>query len=282
MTISESRDTSLVVSALEGAVLGFSEAAINHPLWAVKTLVQEGKPLLCTPPVYYRGFYIHCISSIPLDIIQLTTTRVFFEKVLPKEIEPSQRKIIAGFIGGALSAFVSCPAEMVMTQELKGLGFLDACKLIVGRNLKEVEILKKQTVLQASTLILSSGKTHRFFTGLIPTIGRDGIFSAGAYGILPLLYEECKKQELSSWTAAPIAGIGSGILTTFLSQGFDTVKTHMQAASNPLSMKATFKKLEMKDLLKGFEWRCARVCSAVGILGNLNIHLEKMLHLKTD
>jgi hypothetical protein len=281
MTISESRDTSLLISSCEGAFLGFTEAAINHPLWTVKTLVQEGKPLSRNLNVYYRGFYVHCISSMPLDIIQVTATRVFFEKILSDKIDPPQRRILAGFIGGTLSAFVSCPAEMVMTQQLEGQSFLDACKLVVGQGPKEVELLKKQSILQTSKLVLYSGKTHRFFTALLPTIGREGLFSAGAYGVLPLIYDECKKQGLPSWIAAPTAGVGSGILTTFLSQGFDTIKTHMQSAKDPMSMRKALREIGTKNLFDGFGWRCARVCSAVGILGNLNIYLEKILDIKT-
>ncbi len=282
MTISESKNTSLMISSLEGATLGFTEAAVNHPLWSIKTLAQEGKSLFCSPSVYYRGFYVHCISSMPLDIIQVTVTRVFFERVLSDQIEPSQRRLMAGFIGGAFSAFVSCPAEMVMTQQLEGQSFLDACKLVAGRSPKEVELLKKQSVFESFKHVLSSGKTHRFFTALGPTIGREGIFSAGAYGMLPLIYNECEKQRLPSWISGPIAGIGSGILTTFLSQGFDSIKTHMQVAREPMCIRKAIREIGTKNLFNGFGWRCARVCSAVGILGNLNIYLEKQLGMKTD
>ena len=258
-------ETPIFQSACMGACMGATEALVNHPLWTIKTRIQSRLPFSLNPRVLYSGLGVHCVSSMPLDIIQVTVSRIFFEGRLLEHLQQANRRISAGFLGGAISAVVSCPAEMIMTQQQS-----------------------KESFVEASRLILSSGKVSRFFTALIPTIMREGVFCCGVFAGVPLIEKKCKEAGLSSLASMSIAGVSSGLLATVGSQPFDMVKTIMQSAplSLPISIRASvhdlYRDFGVRGFFSGMGLRSIRVVSAVFILGNLNNYLEKTFCVKQN
>lgn len=253
--------TSIDKSFAMGFIMGSVEAVVSHPLWALKTRVQAKMDFTLNPRILYRGLGVHVTTSLPLDIIQVVVSRIAFERLLPSNIGESKRRLVAGFLGGAASALICCPADLIMTLQQDGTGF-------------------KKIALQ-----IYKQKDYRYLAlGLSPTILREGIFCAGVLGGVSILAKECEKRKLSEGTTVILSGVGAGTITTILSHPADVVKTRMQAFR--LHLGQAIQEIYSKEGLQGFTtpglgWRMARVSSAVLILGNLNRYLEKWFLKKT-
>ena len=246
--------TSLEKSFTMGCIMGSVEAVVSHPFWVLKTRVQAGMGFTLHPRVLYRGLVVHVASSLPLDIIQVMVSRIAFERLLPSTMEESKSRLVAGFIGGASSAFICCPADLIMTLQQDG----SSLKKIIFRIYKQ--------------------KNYFYpFLGMLPTIVREGLFCAGVFGGVSILANECEKQKLPEGVSVILSGMGSGAVTTLLSHPADVIKTRMQAFN--LRIRAAAQDVYLKEGMNGFTsglgWRMVRVSSAVLVLGNLNRYLEK-------
>lgn len=261
MTIEGHRNpTPIYQSVLMGSLMGATESIVNHPLWTMKTRQQAGLPFTLHPREIYRGLLVSSASSIPLDILQVTISRVFFERVLPQDSNTSDRKFLAGFIGGYCSSVVSCPAETIMVQQqLFKTSFIQACK----------------------DIFIKKGARH-FFIGFTPTSIRDGFFYCGVFGGVPALKDICEKRKITGWYAMGLSGFCTGLVTAILSHPFDVIKIRAQSSDSSFSMRASIVKLHKeRALFQGLNWRISRVSSAVFILGNLNSYLENYYKCKS-
>lgn len=253
--------TPISISLLIGALIGITEATVNHPLWVIKTLVQQNQRIIWRPSVLYRGFGVHIVSSVPLDICQVAVSRVFYERVFCQDWDITQRRIVSGFIGGAFSSLISAPSEMVMTWQQTG----DSGEV-------------------ATRKIIASGGVKRVFAGLIPAAARDGIFCCGVFAGVPLISRELEGRGVSSSVSDLAAGILSGFLAAIFSQPPDVIKTHMQSSTKPIrlgdSVLSIYKESGIIGFGSGFGLRVGRVISAVMILGNMNKKLEKIFNIQ--
>lgn len=252
-------ETPLYLNLAIGVTIGVTEAYANHPLWTLKTLIQQKKPLTLSWRVLYRGVASHAASSIPLDTIQTTASRIFYEHPYFKSIPNVRRRLLGGCFGGCFGALISSPAEMIMTRQLdKGISVQNACKDL-----------------------WSEGRVKRFYAGIGSTLVRDSLFCCGFFSGVPILRDRFERQGFHTGLASVIGGIFSGIITAIISQPFDTIKTVIQSSPDNLSTLSVGRQILIKDgfrgLFSGLTLRVGRVASGILILGVLNDKLESLL-----
>jgi len=250
--------TPLHLNVAIGFIIGISEAYINHPLWTLKNQIQQRKTPSYSVRVLYRGVMTHAASSVPLDAIQTTASRMFLEHQALAGIPKVQRRLIAGFLGGCLGSFISTPAEMIMIRQQE----------------------KNSAFIAASRDLWQIGKIRAIYKGLMPTLGRDSLFCCSFFAGVPILRKYFQQHGVHSGLAAIFAGIVSGSSVAVISQPFDTIKTLVQSEGNSSSSKEVVSHIVrnrgFKGLFSGLILRIGRVTSGVLILGVLNDHLEKV------
>lgn len=251
-----------------GCAIGITDAYITHPLWAAKTLVQQGKPLTANWRVLFRGVGVHAASSVPLDAIQTAASRIFMENrsffahSRWDDSSNATKRIASGLLGGGIGALISSPSEMIMIRQAeKGE---KACKAIKG--------------------LWSEGKLGRFYKGFLPTLGRDSLFCCGFFAGVPILTRKFENEDVHPAFATIAAGIISGSITAVISQPFDTVKTLVQSEKSLTPRKAVqviYQERGIEGMFSGLLFRMARVTLGVLILGTMNDSLEKILLKKS-
>ncbi len=233
-----------------GFTIGTTDAYINHPLWALKTRQQAGMPFTLNPRILYRGVVSHALSSVPMDMLQVTVSRVAMERLLPKDTSYTTRRLLGGLIGGTAAALISSPAELVMTCQQQGFNPITALK------------------------------AHPF-KGFLSAAGRDSLFCCGFFAAVPLVREALEEKDVSSSLAATVAGLSSGVFTAVISHPCDTLKTLIQSSKEKKTYKDAFKEAMQihgwKGLFTGLPLRTARVASGIFILGTMNDFLERTL-----
>lgn len=257
----------IVQSVLAGSVIGASEVCVNHPLWTIKTRMQSGEKFTLNPTLLYRGLWANAASMIPITAIQVGLNRsiqtMFFN---PGEPLSPMQGLSSAFVAGVGSALVSCPTEMIMTnnQGEKGMRFSTA----------------------GMQLVKQHGLSH-LYTGLVATGLREGLFTLSFLGVTPVLKEQLKPHCSHNDVAASLAaGLFSGVGATLASQGFDTVKTLQQKASAEGGFLQTASQLYasrgVSGFFKGTIPRGARVVSGVTLMGLVNEKIEQALLHKDE
>lgn len=251
--------TSMSLNLLIGCTIGVSEAYVNHPLWALKTRMQQGKPLTLHPRILYRGVMAHAATSIPLDSIQTTACRVFLESDRLAFLPKGKRRLVAGLLGGCIGALISTPAEMIMTrqQDLQS-GLSAACESL-----------------------WREGKIRRLYAGFCGTTARDALFCCGFFAGVPILRSHLEQYHVATPLAVVVAGLLSGCFVAVISQPFDVMKTLVQSSSMTISNRYIIRQVYMRrgflGFFSGLGLRVGRVASGIFILGALNDYLEKTL-----
>lgn len=100
-----------------GGASGVLEVFLQQPMVAVKNALQAGRPLPTALGVYYRGTVVNAASIAPITAIQFG-----FSQGLSDAFYGDKPPGTLGLLGtsgaaGAVSGFVSGPAEMVMIQQ---------------------------------------------------------------------------------------------------------------------------------------------------------------------
>lgn len=250
---------SFLQSMLIGSISGATEVAVDHPLWMIKTRMQQNESLTFNPRILYRGIIPNAASMIPITATQVGLNSLFQSMFHndPNDISNIQR-ICNAFFAGVGSSFVSCPTERIMTYQSKtGTGFL-----------------------KTGTQLMSQGGLGGCYAGLMATMLREGMFSAFFLAVTPILKAEIKPHCSNDYAASLIAGMSAGIGATIASQSVDTIKTIQQSAETkkPIGFIEATKKIYSshgcKGFFKGSIPRGARVMSAVTIMGWVNEQLE--------
>jgi hypothetical protein len=195
---------------------------------------------------------------------------------LSKKNEPlsDQDKITAAAFAGVWSAFLSSPAELVMTlQQNSGKSF--------GATVSEVA--SKHGVL-------------RLFRGLEVTATREALWCASYLALGPVITHKLhlytpsifgseEDATLSQKASASICGsVLAGLATVYSTQPLDTIKTVMQGQamtiSNPSSSFGIAMEMWQKEGLKAFYRgsvpRGIRLINGVFILGQSRNYLEEL------
>jgi hypothetical protein len=251
--------TTVAQSVVIGVVGGATEVLIDHPFWSMKKIVQCGEVFTFNPRILYRGLVPNLASMVPITAIQVGLDR-FVQKYLmnnPKELSNSQ-KIVSGFVGGVGSGFVGCPAELLMThQSSSNKSFAETAKLLYG-----------------------SDGIKGLYKSLRPTMVRDGVFSAAALGVGPILKEKFKQNGMKDESATLAAGVTAGVGATVLTHPVDTVKT-VQQSVDPHRADGFFqtgykiyKAGGLRKLMAGVMLRSLRASSAVIIIGEVKNRME--------
>ncbi|MDR3441527.1 MAG: MC/SLC25 family protein [Legionella sp.] len=247
-------------SIIIGSVATATEVMIDHPLWTLKTRAQYGSGFTINPQILYRGVVPNMISMAPITSIQMGVDRgiqnVFFDGVT----KPSNyQQVASAFVAGVASATVSCPIEMIMTQQSKLAGGF----FTVGSHL----------IKQSGWRCLSTG----FFNIAM----REGIFTVGYAVTSPYLKSKIKPYCRNDFEASVVSGIGAGVPAASASQANDTLKTIQQAA-DPLqpvraidAAKKIYSTHGVCGFFKGGFWRGARVASAITIIGTVKGQMEE-------
>jgi len=204
-----------------GIIAGCIQCTLDHPLITLKNMVQQSLPYSFHPRVLYRGTIADMIGLSSLTAIQFYGTGAIKHLILRNKMAStslndnnnnstsinfgalSQTEILISSLGGGmLSGIVCSPWELIMIQQQRfGGGLLSHVKR------------------------LSTANIFLLTRGMIPSMGREGIFTMGYLGITPILETYNRDQGfVYKFGCAMI----SGTFATILSHPFDTVKTCMQ------------------------------------------------------
>ena len=226
---------------LYGAITGFLEASICHPLDTVKTRIQNRNSskklgIVQTCQKIYakeglRGFY-HGLGAVYLGIIPKNAIRFYsFEQYR----NFTQNTFLSGILAGATEAvLVVNPTEV--------------CKIRIQaqyNSMRETTNVKYKSIHQTFYSIFASEGISPFYRGLVPTIMRQSINQGANFYTFHTLK---KNTDISPF----ILGAVSGSIGPILNNPIDVVKTRMQASNSNVNVLNVIQKVFAQDGLKGF------------------------------
>lgn len=249
-------------SFASGGIAGAIEVLLDHPLWTLKTRYQDDRipkseKFTINPRVLYRGWAPNMSSAIPITAMQVGTAAAIKAFRHNEDNPPSQMEIAAyNAAGGAFSAMISSPTELVISQQTSERGFFSTMKHIYQNH-----------------------GFKCFGRGMAGTAIRDAKFTIG-YGFAAPYLKEQFSQLMSEGQASMAGGAVAGVAVGVLSQPWDTLKTAQQTGSQLSLWKLAKEKVIQEGfsgMYKGSFWRMSRVASAVMIMGEVNQRVSKTL-----
>lgn len=245
-------------NALMGSFGSTIEVLIQHPLITYKNALQANRKINPCMNSIYKGVFINTITMAPLTAVQFSGYGYFYKQFQKHNIieNHESRSMISSIIAGALSGFISGPAELIIVQQQK--------------TDKPLMPLMKYIKKKYGYRVIPKGT--------FPCIGREAIYTAGMCSLTPILEERLltscpyfykKKSVKSSFTAS----IGSGLICGTISHPFDTIKTHIQNNPDTNSFKATKTLLHTEgwgSLFKGIVPRSLRIVGTFFIINECN------------
>lgn len=102
-------------SILIGGLTGALEVSINLPLWTIKMRSQCDLPFTLKPSILYRGYSVGFISMTTLTSVQLLSCSAY-ENTYDGVTVTSRERLVSSFLGGAASAIIFGPINLVGTQ----------------------------------------------------------------------------------------------------------------------------------------------------------------------
>ena len=235
-----------------GAFSGLTDVIVSHPLFVMKSCIQQGKCIIWQLSSLYEGAVINALSFIPITAIQVSATQWIEKNIFCHELN-LMKSIIASFTAGMISALISCPVEfiMILQANLHYLGFLAAIQL------------------QISTFGISG-----LFVGLAATALREGIFSIFLNSIPQKIQQAIQPYCHHENTCNILSGLISGCIGTLISQPFDTIKTVQQSATSPLGFFQTAAQLGFQNLFSGLASRSISVVLSITLMNWVKQQLE--------
>ena len=237
-----------------GVVCGSIEVSITQPTLYCKNASQQGLKLSLDPRLLYRGLGVSILNMGIATGLQFPLTGAVTNLIKRGEKRPlgGVERVMAGLVGGMLSALACSPMELIMIQQQR-----------LGTSLLETP----KAVIQAR------GVTG-LWRGTTMTSGREGLYTAGYLGIGPVLTEKLQHDYGFSVGAAKIGGaITAGVFAASASHPMDTIKTCMQGdikGEKYTSVMDTAKTLwaegGAKRFINGWSFRTGRMIVAVFIL----------------
>ncbi|KAJ5219790.1 hypothetical protein N7468_008994 [Penicillium chermesinum] len=259
-------------SILAGSTAGAVEIAITYPAEFAKTRTQlnrrlaEGQKLPWPPfgPQWYAG----CTTLIIGNSLKAGIRFVAFDAIKAALQDENgkisgPRTVVAGFGAGFMESLLAVtPFESIKTQ------LIDDRKSATPR---------MRGFLHGSKIIWQERGVRGFFQGFVPTTARQAANSATrftAYTTLKQFAEgyTAPGEKLGTLATFAIGGM-AGIITVYVTQPLDTVKTRMQSIEaskhykNSLACAASILKNEgMLTLWSGAMPRLARLILSGGIV----------------
>lgn len=226
---------------LYGAISGFIEASICHPLDTVKTRIQNRSSTKKVGIVQtckkihakegLRGFY-HGLGAVYLGIIPKNAIRFFsFEQYYSY----TKNTFLSGILAGATEAILIVnPTEV--------------CKIRIQaqyNSMRETSNIKYTNIYQTFYTIFKSEGISPFYRGLIPTILRQSMNQGANFTIFHTLKQNT---DISPF----ILGAISGSIGPILNNPIDVIKTRMQASNASISISRVIKEIVDKHGITGF------------------------------
>jgi len=245
-------------SIIIGSIAGGTEVAINHPLWSIKTRIQQQEPFTFRPSVLYRGIIPNVSSMIPITAVQVGLNQFIKDIFYSTSPFTQEQQIRCAFLAGIGSAFVSAPTEMIMTQQ--------------G--------IQKKSFFEAGQYIIQEGGYRALVRGLPATMLREGPFTACFLAGTPLIKDLLKPYIDNDFFLSVTAGTGAGIGASTATQGIDTIKTMQQSSpvSRPLSFANAAQKVYSEKGIYGFFKggipRSTRIASAITVMSYVAEKME--------
>lgn len=244
-------------ATLGGGLAGAAEVAVDHPLWSLKTRYQneqipKNQKFTLDPRVLYRGFLPNIFSMVPISAIQVSVSQGLKSLGHTPSNPPSDLESLSySAAGGAISALVGSPTELLMAHQTKDRGFFSTL----------IDIVRQRGL-------------RGLLPGMSGTAMRDAKFTVGYGYASPRLKEEFS-QYMHEDAAAVAGGLSAGLPVAALSQPWDTLKTRQQTGSTPVTplwklAKDIVAKEGIRGLYNGSAWRMGRVASAIMIMGEVN------------
>ena len=238
-------------SFMIGATSGLAEVLTTHPLFIMKTNVQQGLSIPFKLSSLYKGVGANALSFSPITSIQVGASQWMEQHFFAGQTTKLQ-KMGAAFFGGALASVISCPSEKIMTIQN-------------NNNWSLIQSLREQ---------VKRNGLKGLFSGQMATLWRDGGFSVCFLMVQPILKAYMNESNKNETSSALIAGMASGVAATILTQPFDTIKNIQQSSSSPVGFFKTAQQLGMKALYKGSLSRGASVTLSITLMSMLKEQLE--------
>mmetsp|Transcript_488 Transcript_488/g.1232 ORF Transcript_488/g.1232 Transcript_488/m.1232 type:complete len:361 (-) Transcript_488:643-1725(-) len=195
---------------------------------------------------------------------------------MPRMVTTPLASVGAATMGGALTATLATPIELVMVQQqMHGGTIFDA----VGRTLKAAAQRRPGGV---GGIMAATG----LFRGLVPAMSRDAGYVGGMLGITPVVQERLKSRQgrTGKGTDRAIsvaASVVGGVTGALVSHPSDVVKTCMQGDLDGtrygLQARATLARIYsergLTGLYRGFFWRTTNIICCVFIVNECFTHL---------
>lgn len=194
--------------AAVGGVAGAAFVAVGQPMIYAKFRAQQRSKEEKVPDkpqgiknsvrTWYRGGAGFAASFVPTVALQNAATDCF----------SGFGPFVAPVLGGAVSAFVVCPAELVMTQQqATGKKFMETARIV-----------------------LMKYGARGFYVGFISTVVREAGFVAGYKYLAPTMKKGMQDNRgVNEAIAQILSGLGAGMISAFFTHPFDTTKTKQQA-----------------------------------------------------
>lgn len=261
-----------------GALAGMTEVFCQQPTVAWKNAMQEGRPIPFAPRVMYRGVLVNAFSIAPCNATQFAVNSAassLFRRLRgdPKAELSTAERLAGAVTGGAMSALLATPAELVMLQQQKHGG----------------DLWGWFRRIYTEHGVGSAGLQR----GLAAAAIRDSFYVGSYLGATPLLREHLQANypvARDNPAVAKIAsGLSAGLIAVVLSHPFDTVRT-LQASelkTGPYHDKGLLDALAtaykerggLGGLYQGVVPRGMRVCGAVLIINEASERYRGLLGL---
>ena len=247
-----------VVSLISGGIAGGVEAAVTYPFEFAKTRVQlrnEGNasrprnPFLVVSDVFRnegpRALYKGCSSLIVGSIAKDGVRFLSFDMIKNAFKDPETgalsplRNMLAGMSAGVVaSIFAVTPTERIKTAMIDD-----------ARTAKRFH-----STPQAVRVIYAEHGFLGLYRGFVGTTLKQAGATAFRMGSYNILKDFESSRHITQSTATNFAnGAVAGIITTYATQPFDTLKTRSQSAKGASTVEA-FRSVLADDGVRGF-WR---------------------------
>jgi len=237
-------------NALLGTLAGGIEVCIDQPMLYWKNAVQQNLKFTLNPKIVYRGLGASVTNMGVLTGLQFISTG-YIKSIITGGVErdmSSAENIVSGFLGGALSGIVCCPMELVMIQQQRWGG----------------------NIVGTPARIMSNHGATGLARGMISSVIREAVFTAGMLGLAPSIQTILEKKDVNSITAGVAGAMCGGVMAATLSHPLDTVKTCMQGdieqktyTTFSRSLRAIYAERGLSRMFSGWGWRCGRMICAI-------------------
>lgn len=262
------------ISFLGGLAGGIGDTVINYPPYGVH-IRKERKEAYAwwksTPRMIYCGSFAYGFAMIPTTVVQLVMTD-YVNDYLPRWA--------SAFLGGMIGAIIYTPVGNIIVNQQK----------LMPANVKftpETYVGMRKSINH----IVTKYGYRRFYTGLGPTMVRDGIYSMGVFGATDDVQKKCswiKNEYFRNFVSALIIGT----MASPLSHPMDAIATRMQDHEGKIGYKDIIKKMwnteevkkynieKVKMLYRGAAYRWFAVVMGIFVVETISTKTTNFLNHK--